>query len=234
MRKILLTGQRFGRLLVGAEAPPTNTGAVQWHCECACGTSIITTTLLLRRGGINSCGCLRRELGVKRGRASRKHGESSNGGSNSPEYQAWAQMLTRCRNPSDVRFPHYGGRGVKVCERWQSFELFLIDMGRRPNKDHSLDRINNEGNYEPGNVRWATSVTQNRNTRSNRWVTVRGTRKLLVEWLVLVRVSRQTFYERLRTGMTEEQALFTGARKKNGEPQDEAEHARLQHLLASL
>jgi hypothetical protein len=125
---------------------------------------VIKAGSALRSGNTKSCGCLRRELGRAHGIASKRHGEGASG-RETPEYRAWAAMLCRCRNPRHKSYADYGGRGVTVCERWRAYENFLADMGRRPDRFHSLDRINNAGNYEPGNCRWATWEEQNTNRR---------------------------------------------------------------------
>lgn len=100
----------------------------------------------------------------------------------SPEYQVWAAMRQRCSNPNNAKFHHYGGRGIAVCERWTQFEHFYSDMGARPSTHHSLERVNNDGNYEPLNCRWATAVEQARNTRRNRWLTFGGQTQTLSTW----------------------------------------------------
>jgi hypothetical protein len=115
-------------------------------------------------GLTQSCGCLAREQTKKR---MLRHGESPAGGWNleSPEYRIWVAMRQRCRDPRHGSFKYYGGRGIAVCERWKSYENFLADMGRKPSPAHSLDRIDNDGNYEPTNCRWATRTEQNKNKR---------------------------------------------------------------------
>lgn len=161
---INMTGQRFGRLTILGEDPVRHNGKLCWLCKCDCGEMMSANGTLLRNGTVKSCGCLRREMGVERGKTSRKHGEGANQ-RETPEYRAWTNMKSRCQNPNHVQFPDYGGRGIRVCERWQTFENFLADVGRRPSKFHSIDRINNDGGYEPGNVRWATWEEQNSNQR---------------------------------------------------------------------
>jgi hypothetical protein len=137
-----------------------------------------------------------------------------------PEYQAWSQMKNRCTNPSAPKYKNYGGRGITICERWlESFDNFLADMGPRPSPVHSLDRRKNHLGYAPGNCRWATSTEQNRNTRRTRNVQVNGATMLLIEALDVYGVSRRTFYERVKGGMSDAEALLTPSlqgRVKNG------------------
>ncbi len=129
-----------------------------------------------------------------------KHGLSY-----TPEYIAWACMLDRCANPRNKRFKDYGGRGISVCERWrQSFLAFLEDVGQRPDSKMSLDRIDNSGNYEPGNVRWALPVTQAANRRTNHPLTIGGITMSVTEWARLRGVRRGTVYSRIRAGWPEE------------------------------
>ncbi len=107
----------------------------------------------------------------------------THGLSSSPEYWAWASMKARCLNVKSPQFADYGGRGISVSPEWvASFESFIAHIGRRPSPQHSIDRIENDGNYEPGNVRWATSATQNRNRRNNHWVTFNGKTLTLEDW----------------------------------------------------
>jgi hypothetical protein len=160
MRPINLAGERFGRLTV-INLAGTKNGKRVWHCRCDCGREIITTGSNLRTGNSQSCGCFHREWAVERGRNSKTHGHWINGKA-SPTYRSWLAMRGRCTHPATNGFEFYGGRGIKVCPRWERFENFLADMGERP-PGHSLDRINGNGNYEPTNCRWATSIEQRHN-----------------------------------------------------------------------
>lgn len=157
-------GDRFGRLVVVREMPRAGARRVM-ECLCDCGTRKAVKVGLLRKG-TQSCGCFRSEKTAERGRAFRTHGEAAN---RTPEYAAWQSMIRRCTGVNGPKYHLYGGRGISVCDRWRdSYEAFLADVGRRPGSGYSLDRIDANGNYEPGNVRWADIYTQNRNRRDRR------------------------------------------------------------------
>lgn len=123
-------------------------------------------------------------------------------------------MLHRCLNPKHVSYKRYGGRGIKVCARWRSFENFLTDVGDRPSAKHQIDRKDNDGNYEPGNWRWVLPVAQARNTCTNRWVTVLGQRMVLAAAAEQFGIPYWTVHARLRRGWTEEQALGLAPRRR--------------------
>jgi hypothetical protein len=152
-------GSRFGRWIVEASDTPSSTGERRWNCRCACGNTGTVAASNLRRGISRSCGCLMREAV---GARNRKHG-----GRGTREYNAWQAMIQRCGNANHVAFKNYGGRGIVVCNQWiSSFEAFIAHVGARPSALHSLDRIDNDRGYEPGNVRWATSSEQAKNRRA--------------------------------------------------------------------
>ena|SRR6185437_8936275 len=195
-----LTGHAYGRLKVISYAGKKG-GHHIWHCRCECGGNTISTTPNLRNGTASSCGCLRKET---LSRKFKKHGLS-----HSPEHQAWNHAKMRCYNPRDTGYPFYGARGIIMCERWlHSLENFVADMGLRPSLKHSIDRIDNNGNYEPGNCRWATDVEQCRNRRSNRVITFNGRTACTAEWADILGINQQIIKDRLRRGWTEADALM--------------------------
>jgi len=152
-----VSGKRFGRLVVLSYAGSKNRESL-WLCRCDCGKEKIVKRGSLTEGHTKSCGCLFRK---SNGDASTRKGQQR-----SREYAAWAGMISRCENKKNASWHNYGGRGIKVCERWRkSYANFIADVGRRPSERHSLDRIDVNGDYEPANVRWATTKQQQKNRR---------------------------------------------------------------------
>ena len=178
-----MMGYKSGRLTVIARAGTSGRRAM-WLCACSCGGEITTAGNSLRSGRAQSCGCLRAE-------ANTRHGHAANG-TVTPEYKAWHSMWQRCTVATDKRFRNYGARGITVCERWQTFENFLADMGPRL-KGRSLDRKDNNGNYEPGNCHWATAEQQARNTRRTKLTAskVREIKELLRQRLSHSKIARR-------------------------------------------
>ncbi len=204
-----LTGLPFERLHVlgFADNDGPKDARRRWRCECACGGYVIAQGKLLLNGQRRSCGCIRAEH-ARAANIKRRHG-----GVDSPEYETWKSMLTRCTNPNSDAWENYGGRGIKVCNRWlNSFPDFLTDMGPRPSLDYSIDRFpDNDGNYEPGNCRWATVKEQGRNRRTNLNLTVEGETRCLKEWAEISGVNRTTISARLRRGWSVAEAIFAPA-----------------------
>jgi len=167
-----LTGQKYGRLTVISFVYFSKHGNATWLCKCNCGKMVNVKAGSLHSNHTKSCGCLKREQASKR---SYKHGHSGNRkDAASVEYNAWTGMVKRCKNPKNRKYKYWGGRGVTVCKRWlNSFPSFLADMGTRPGPGYSIDRIDNDGNYEPGNCRWATAKQQNNNLRPRKKKTVK-------------------------------------------------------------
>lgn len=153
-------GAVFGRLIVESEA--TSLGRYRaFNVRCVCGIRAVVRLENLRSGRTRSCGCLHREELAARATT---HGHTK-GGKATPEFIAWCDMRRRCEDPTREGYENYGGRGIVVCERWRDFEAFIADVGLRPDPTLSLDRIDNDGNYQPGNVRWTDRSTQNSNQR---------------------------------------------------------------------
>lgn len=209
MEKIDLAGQRFGALLAIGESGKTKHGNIKWLCVCDCGREKVVASAKLRQGQAVSCGCLKAELCAA---ANIKHGNSARGRMTA-EYRAWCNIIDRCENPSRSGYEHYGARGVSICREWrESFAAFLRDVGNRPTPEHSIDRIDFDGNYEPGNVRWATRVTQARNRSCTRWLEYNGEVRCLSEWSLLLGIKKTTLFQRLRR-MSVRDAFETPVRK---------------------
>jgi hypothetical protein len=194
-----LIGQKFGRLTVLEYA-----GDRKWNCVCGCGEKSRVQTGHLRNGDTKSCGCLHRELTRKRLKGTafgRTHGMTG-----TATHGTWKAMVSRCTNKSHKNYSHYGGRGITICEHWRKFENFLADMGEKP-KGLTLERIDNDGNYEPGNCRWATQAEQSRNHSRNHNITLFGITLCLSDWAKWCGVNKSTVYARLSRGKTYEEAL---------------------------
>lgn len=193
-----LAGLRFGMLTVIEAAERHAPGKMLWRCRCDCGNQCLTQAGNLVSGNSKSCGCQKYA-----GRY--KHGHAVRDGI-SREYCAWKSMRSRCFTKSNARYRLYGGRGITVCKRWMDFSSFFADMGPCPD-GATLDRIDNDGNYEPGNVRWADAATQANNTSRNRKLTLNGETLSLAQWAMRLGCSTGALCNRLRRGWSEEDTL---------------------------
>lgn len=212
--KHIAVGTVFGRLTVTGVGIPFTTPE-GWRssssaCICVCGSSKTIRNQNLKNGTTRSCGCLHIDAASK---VARIHGHNRKGCS-TPTYKSWRAIVQRCENPRCKKYPDYGGRGISMCSRWRnSYAFFLEDMGPQPAK-HRIERKDNNGNYEPGNCRWATAKEQARNTRATRIVTYDGATCSLPEMCERHSLSYLLVYTRLYRGWTIEEAIETPAQHR--------------------
>lgn len=204
--KPLTIGDRYGRLVVVSNGEAVRRGngkrSATSVCLCDCGHETTIQNIYLRSGDTKSCGCLVPEISAVN--------MSKHGGCGTPEYRIWCAMITRCTNPRQSHYHRYGGRGISICDRWRnSYAAFLQDMGPRPSQNHSIDRIDNDGNYEPENCRWATTKEQFRNVAKNLHFTFYGTTRPIRDWSAISSVKENTIIMRLRLGWSERAAVWT-------------------------
>jgi hypothetical protein len=199
-----ISGNRYGRLIVKSrdhDHPSKNT---MWHCVCDCGKEKTINGYSLVRGSTKSCGCIQREIMRQ---LKTTHG-GSHRGKHTPEYKTWAGMKKRCYDENNNTFINYGGKGVKMCERWlESFDNFLADMGRKPSPKHSIDRLDSSGDYSPENCRWATQQQQANNKSSNRVISYKGQSKTIAQWSRVLNMKYAALYGRFERGWSVERAL---------------------------
>lgn len=199
-----LTGQRFGRLVVQQLARPWLTQGGQhktcWACKCDCGVDVVVRANHLLTNATLSCGCLHSE------RSSARH--FKHGLSHTTDHVRWLNILSRCYNPKDTSFDHYGGRGIVVCERWrESFNNFYADMGPCPSPEHSIERQDNDGPYSPANCIWATREVQANNKRTSLYLEVAGRRQTLAQWSRECGLTHSAILRRLQSGWTAKDAV---------------------------
>jgi len=197
--KPIAPGERFGKLLVLRFAYRTAKSEAYYHVRCDCGDELQVAQKHLR-GGVRSC---------------RACGRTTHGMVKAPEYSVWHNMRRRCAEPSSASYAYYGARGIAVCERWASFENFFADMGPRPSPEHTIDRKDSGGNYEPGNCRWATRGEQARNRSDNRLLTFGDETLCLSDWATRLGIAPDTIDGRLRRGWPVERAVTEPPHREN-------------------
>lgn len=185
-----LTGQKFNRLIVVEQVGSTR--KPKWICLCDCGATTTALSYQLKNGSKASCGCARK-----------KHGQYG-----TKLYRTWSAILTRCLNTNCRHWHRYGGRGITLHQDWRSFENFARDVGNPPTEKHTIDRINNDGNYEPGNVRWVTRLDQGRNRSTNVLITANGETHCVQEWAEILNIPATSIYGRVSRGLSNQDALF--------------------------
>jgi hypothetical protein len=193
----IVPGMQFANLQVLRRGALTPSGEIRWYCRCSCESETLVRSSHLRVAHTTSCGCKGRPVFVK-----------------GKEYSAWAAMRQRCSNPNSPGWEHYGGRGISVSPVWDKFQKFLEDVGPAPSRQHSLDRVDVDGNYEPGNVRWATSREQALNRRCTQMLTFRGECKPLSVWADERGIPRGTLQWRIAHEWDVDKALTTPARTR--------------------
>lgn len=203
-----LTGMRFGRWVVEFQSGKSPT---RWRCRCDCGTARDVRATDLTGNKTTGCRqCWKSPLN------NLSHGHTV--GKQSPTYIAWLAMRQRCNYPGHKNYADYGGRGIRVCDRWlgpDGFATFLADMGEKPGRGYTLDRFPDpNGDYRPGNVRWATQRQQCRNKRNNVRLTFRGETRCMIEWAEHLGISISTISDRLRSGWSVDEALSTPIKRR--------------------
>jgi hypothetical protein len=199
--KVDMTGVKVGRLAFTKQVGKDRWGEYIWEAVCDCGTTKNYKAKSARQGRTSSCGCLRKEKNNNTRHGCSKHGHVTK------TYATWQRMIRRCCSQKDKRWKDYGGRGISVCDRWaDSFENFLKDMGEAPD-GHSIDRIDNNGNYEPSNCRWATNKEQTRNKRTNVLITYQGRTQCVAAWAEEWGINRATLGDRLKAGWSVDKAF---------------------------
>jgi len=207
-----LSNQRFGRLIAlfpGSHPASVRARDKYWVCICDCGNRTFVAAKSLKNGHTSSCGCLQKERAAQACKQSHTSHGHTRGNKTTKEYRAWTGVITRCENHNIPSFSYYGGRGIVVHPPWrESFESFLADVGPAPSSSHSLDRVDVEGGYVPGNVRWATQQEQSRNRRDRKQITYKGKTQFLSDWSKDLSIHLGTLHSRLyKYGWTVDRAF---------------------------
>jgi len=201
-----LTNMRFGKLLALEPVKKPYNTKYYWLCECDCGNKKIIMSSNLIKGISTTCGCGKIEIG----KITTKHGMT-----NTRIFKIWVGVRKRCTNPKCESYKHYGGRGIKISDKWNNFIDFYNDMKEGYADDLSLDRIDTNGNYEPGNCRWVTQKMQNRNRRNNYIITYNNENKTLSEWSEISKVPYHAIKYRIKNGWDIGKAIFTPSIQNN-------------------
>lgn len=203
-----VAGVKYGRLTLIREVSRSTSGRMVM-CRCECGTVSVFIFKSIRTGNTSSCGCLRKEMVARK---NFRHGNAprDENGKRIPEYVIWKGMRQRCSARNCEHSDRYALRGIFVCERWNNFENFLKDMGRRPSDSHQIDRIDNDGPYSPENCRWVTPKEQQRNKRSNVVLTFNGTSATIAEWSEILEIPYSRIMSRIVRGKSIDEILYPG------------------------
>ena len=205
-------GNRHGRLVaLSLQRAEKRNGEIYryWNCLCDCGKMVVRGTASLRdKKHTSSCGCF---LSESTSRKNKVHGFGARK-KRTAEYQIWMGIRSRVNNPNHKNSKEYKERGIAICPRWNSFENFISDMGNKPTPKHTIERINNAGNYDPENCRWATRSEQARNRRSNVMLTYKGETLCVIEWCERIGIEFCTLISRVSRGWTDERAITTPVR----------------------
>lgn len=202
-----MIGKQFGKLTVIKEAGRTKDRAILWKCRCDCGCETVVRGINLRSGNTRSCGCINKER--------MHHLNLITGEYKSRLYGIWICMKTRCSNPNIPQYKDYGGRGIKICDEWKydfrTFRDWAISHGYNDNL--SIERIDNNGNYEPSNCKWSTLHEQNRNRRTNNMITFNGKTQCALDWAIELGMKPNTLFGRLHRGWSVEKTLTTPVKR---------------------
>lgn len=204
----IAVGRKFNRLRVVRKITPVRCRSDRvhftWECVCRCGKTKEVRGNHLLKGLVQSCGCLQKETMARNGKGTRTHGKTG-----SVEHRAWIAIKQRCCDQNSESWNNYGGRGIKICDRWMSFDNFIKDMGMRPSPKHSINRKDNNGDYTPCNCEWAVAKVQQRNKRTNRLITYKGVTRCIAEWAEVTGLHKVTIKLRLDRGWSTQRTLTT-------------------------
>lgn len=207
--RIDLTGNVYGKLTVISYSKKDKHGVSYWLCRCECGVEKVCNSMTMKAGRTVSCGCVGK-INRDIGRAKLITKRTTHGKSGTREHHIWQNMIYRCENENCRQFKNYGERGIKVCDEWRwSFEAFLEDMGELPTQEHSIDRIDNDGNYEPENCQWSTKREQSNNRRNNRILEYNGQSLTMQQWADKIGMNKITIHARLSAGWSVAKAIET-------------------------